>query len=81
MRVVDAGEPADVRLAVYSEKQVAELEQRADLAAGVNATADDRSIDPTSLDDTPLLWLLPASGEISLEAAEALGGDDARQRR
>ncbi len=54
-----------MRLAVYSEQQVAALETEADRAAGITETA----LDATSLDDTPLLWLLPSSGDISLKPA------------
>ncbi|MEO6013541.1 MAG: hypothetical protein ABIQ30_08165, partial [Devosia sp.] len=78
LRIVEAGQDADVRLAVYSEKQVAELEQVADRAAGIAPTADDAS----ATDETPLLWLLPTSGEISLKpqkrsAAMDIGETDA----
>lgn len=67
LRVVEAGEEADVRLAVYTERQVFDMELQADRAAA--------SVDPVSnrvaaseLDDTtPLLWLLPASGDVSLK--------------
>ncbi|GEM_PF-353805 len=80
LAVVGAGEPADVRLAVYSERQVAALERDAARAAGIAETA----ADATALDDTPLLWLLPPTGEISLkpqkrsagmEIADTAGGD------
>jgi hypothetical protein len=78
LKVVEPGEAADVRLAVYSEQQVAELEIAADRAAGISETASDA----TDLDETPLLWLLPASGDISLKpqkrsAAMDLGETDA----
>jgi hypothetical protein len=63
LKVVEAGETADVRLAVYSERQVAELESAADRAAGLAPTASDAS----ALDETPLLWLLPSTGDISLK--------------
>ena len=67
MRVVEAGEPADVRLAVYTERQVFDMELEADRAAGaivpVSASVDASSLDAT----TPLLWLLPPSGDISLK--------------
>ena len=63
LRVVEAGEPADVRLAVYSEKQVATLEASADRAAGVVVPASDEG----PYEETPLLWLLPTNGEISLK--------------
>jgi hypothetical protein len=78
LKVVEAGEQADVRLAVYSTQQVAALEMSADRAAGITETASDA----TAVDDTPLLWLLPASGDISLKpqkrsAAMDLGETDA----
>lgn len=77
LRVVDAGEAADVRLAVYSEEEVADLETQADRAAGIVADTT-----PAGLDDTPLLWLLPPTGEISLKpqkrsAAMDIGASDA----
>jgi hypothetical protein len=62
LKVVESGEKADVRLAVYSERQVAELERDADLRAGVQPA----SLEATALDDAPLLWLLPPTGDISL---------------
>lgn len=52
-----------MRLAVYSEVQVAELEASADRAAGIVAS----DADVTDFDDTPVLWLLPPSGDISLK--------------
>jgi hypothetical protein len=58
LKVVEAGEPADVKLAVLSDDQVAKLGG----AAGVQKT---------SFDPTPKLWLLPATGEVSLEADRA----------
>lgn len=58
LRVVEAGEPADVKLAVLSDAQVARLGG----AGGVQKT---------SFDATPRLWLLPATGEVSLEADRA----------
>jgi hypothetical protein len=58
LRVVDAGEPADVRLAVLSDDQVAKL-------GGAGA------VQKTSFDPTPKLWLLPATGEVSLDADRA----------
>lgn len=70
LSVVESGAPADVRLAVYSERQVASLEREADRAAGIAETA----ADATSLDDTPLLWLLPPSGEISLKPQKRSAG-------
>lgn len=77
LKVVEPGEAADVRLAVYSDRQVASLEADADRAAGIAPTARDDS----TLTDTPLLWLLPSSGEISLKpqkvsAAMNLEGSD-----
>lgn len=58
LKVVDAGEPADVRLAVLSDDQVAKL-------------GGARGIGKTPFDPTPKLWLLPATGEVSLEADRA----------
>jgi len=52
LKLVDAGEPADLRLAVMSDAKVASL--------------GDPGIAGGALDDAPKLWLLPASGEISL---------------
>ncbi len=67
LKVVEAGEPADVRLAVYTEKQVFDMELAADRSAGaivpVSETVDERDLD----DSTPLLWLLPPTGNISLK--------------
>lgn len=68
LQIVDPGAPADVRLAVLSEAQVARL--TLDSAKDPNA-----KIIPASLvtaqaapgDPTPKLWLLPSSGEVSLE--------------
>lgn len=66
IRVVEAGEEADVRLAVYTEREVFDLELTADRAAGAVSPVSNE-ISPTDLDSsTPLLWLLPSSGEISL---------------
>ena len=56
LQVVDAGAPADVRLAVLSEAQVAKLSPA-------------RGLEPQSTDPTPKLWLLPATGEVSLDPA------------
>jgi len=53
LRVVDAGEAADVKLAVLSDDQVAKLSPVA-------------TVQKTSYDPTPKLWLLPATGEVSL---------------
>ncbi|RYE10824.1 MAG: caspase family protein [Hyphomicrobiales bacterium] len=77
LKIVEAGEAADVRLAVFSEVQVAELEASADRDAGLVATDA-----PADLDATPVLWLLPTSGEISLKpqkrsAAMDIGDSDA----
>ena len=82
MKVVEAGMPADVRLAVYTEKQVFDMELKADRDAGAITPVSD-SVDASSLDDaTPLLWLLPPTGDISLKpqkrsAAMDLGETDA----
>jgi hypothetical protein len=54
LKVVDAGQPADVRLAVLSDAQVAKL-------PGAGASGQG------TFDATPALWLLPASGEASLD--------------
>jgi hypothetical protein len=53
LKVVEPGEAADVRLAVLSEAKVAKLTPGA--------------VEPQARDATPQLWLLPASGEASLE--------------
>ena len=80
--MVEAGEPADVRLAVFTERQVFDMELEADRAAGA-ITPVSASVDAADLDDTtPLLWLLPPSGDISLKpqkrsAAMDLGETDA----
>ncbi|MBN9307488.1 MAG: hypothetical protein BGO82_04850 [Devosia sp. 67-54] len=58
LRVVEPGAPADVRLAVLSDDQVARLSPAA-------------TVQKTSYDPTPKLWLLPTSGEVSLEPARA----------
>ncbi len=67
LKVVEAGAPADVRLAVFTEKQVFDMELQADRAAGaimpVSASVDERDLDTS----TPLLWLLPPTGDISLK--------------
>ena len=82
IKVVEAGEPADVRLAVYTERQVFDMEVEADRAAGA-ITPVSASVDATSLDETtPLLWLLPTTGDISLKpqkrsAAMDLGATEA----
>jgi hypothetical protein len=52
LRLVDAGQTADLRLAVMSDAKVASL--------------GDAGIAGGALDDAPKLWLLPASGEVSL---------------
>jgi hypothetical protein len=54
LRVVEASEPADVKLAVLSDDQVAKLSPAA-------------VVTKTSYDPTPKLWLLPTTGEVSLE--------------
>lgn len=54
LQVVDAGASADVRLAVLSETQVAALSPKT-------------GYQPQSADPTPELWLLPSTGEASLE--------------
>lgn len=54
LKVVDANQPADVKLAVLSDDQVAKLSPTA-------------AVQKTSYDPTPKLWLLPATGEVSLE--------------
>lgn len=54
LKVVDAGQPADVKLALLSDADVGKL-------------ASTRSIDAGTLDATPKLWLLPATGEVSLD--------------
>lgn len=67
LKIVEAGEPADVRLALFTERDVFDMELAADRAAGTLAAVD-RDIDPTELDQsTPLLWLLPPTGDISLK--------------
>ena len=53
LRVVEPGEQADVRLAVLSDNQVAKLARGA--------------VTAQSLDVTPKLWLLPSTGEASIE--------------
>lgn len=81
IRIVEAGQPADVRLALYTERQVFDMELQADLAANA-VTPVDRSVDAGELDETtPLLWLLPPTGDISLKpdkrsAAMDLGETD-----
>jgi len=69
LSVVESGALADVRLAVYSERQVASLEREADRAAGIAEPAS-----AAILDDTPLLWLLPPTGEISLKPQKRSAG-------
>jgi hypothetical protein len=67
LRVVEAGEPADVRLAVFTEKQVFDMELQADRAAGAIVPVSE-TIEIAELDETtPLLWLLPPTGDISLK--------------
>jgi hypothetical protein len=67
LKVVDAGAPADVRLAVYTEKQVYDMEVAADRAAGALLPVAD-TVDVAELDEsTPMLWLLPPTGDISLK--------------
>ncbi len=55
LKVVDAGQPADVRLAVMSNAQVASL------------SPNSGAVSPQSNDPTPKLWMLPSTGEISLD--------------
>ncbi|HWA20541.1 MAG TPA: caspase family protein [Devosia sp.] len=66
MNLVDPGQPADLRLAVLSDSEVADL-------------SNDPGERAAAADVTPALWLLPASGEISLKPATrtpALALDD-----
>lgn len=66
IRVVEAGEQADVRLAVFTERQVFDLEVASDRASSALNPVGNEVV-PSELNSTsPLLWLLPASGEISL---------------
>ncbi|MBI4922700.1 MAG: caspase family protein [Devosia nanyangense] len=53
LKVVEAGAPADVRLAVLSEDAIAKL-------------GGAQGIEATSFDPAPKLWLLPATGQVSL---------------
>jgi len=57
LRLVEADQPADLRLAVLTDAQVVERDAR------------QRALVET-LDETPRLWLLPDTGEISLAPAE-----------
>lgn len=67
LRVVEPGEQADVRLAIYTEKQVFDMELDADRAAGAIVPVS-ASVEAAELDETtPLLWLLPPTGDISLK--------------
>jgi hypothetical protein len=67
LRVVEAGEEADVRLAVYTERQVFDLELQADRAAASTDPVSNQ-VAASGLDSsTPLLWLLPPSGDVSLK--------------
>jgi len=67
LKVVESGEAADVRLAIFTEKQVYDMEVAADHAAGALLPVAD-SVDGGDLDETtPMLWLLPPSGDISLK--------------
>ncbi len=67
LEAVDPGAAADVRLAVLSEAQVAKLadDSKKDPAAKITPLAQMTA--QSSGDPTPKLWLLPSSGEISLE--------------
>jgi len=56
LKVVGPGEAADVHLALLSDARVAQLDGLAGAAAG-----------GASLDAATKLWLLPASGEVSLD--------------
>ena len=58
MRVVESGEQADVKLAVLSDDQVAKI-------------AGTTGVQKTSFDPTPKLWLLPSTGEVSLDPTHA----------
>lgn len=64
IRVVDAGQSADVRLAVLSETEVQAL-GRNSVRDGGSAS----SVDASSLSSEPLLWLLPRNAELSLDPA------------
>ncbi|MEQ1899455.1 MAG: caspase family protein [Devosia sp.] len=67
MRVVEPGAPADVRLAVLSDTDIA-------------AMSSDPREQSAAVDAGPALWLLPSSGEVSLRAetrTPALAIDDA----
>ena len=61
LRLVDASESADLKLAVMSEMDVgiAIADQKQDEQAGTEARA--------SLSTEPLIWMLPPSGELSLD--------------
>ena len=66
---VDPGSPADIRLAVLSDAQVAKLAEDAktDPAAKITPVAKMSPQASALGDTTPKLWLLPSSGEASLE--------------
>ena len=61
LKFVDAREPADIKLAVMSEADVAVLVADAGPAA-VSATVDTRA----AISDAPRLWFLPPTAEVSL---------------
>jgi hypothetical protein len=61
LKFVDAREPADIKLAVMSEADVAVLVSDAGPGA-VSATLDTRA----AISDAPRLWFLPPTAEVSL---------------
>jgi len=58
LRVVEPGAQADVKLAVLSDSQIAKI-------------AGTTGVQATSFDATPKLWLLPSTGEVSLDPTHA----------
>ena len=64
LKLVDASEPADLKLAVMSEEDVATLVASAGPAAA-SATLDLSS--RAAISDAPRLWFLPPTAEVSLQ--------------
>lgn len=64
LKLVDASQPADLKLAVMNEKDVVELAAR---AAGSTGSVKLDFAARAAIGDAPRLWFLPPTAEISLE--------------
>lgn len=65
LRVVDATQPADLKLAVLSEEDVAILV--ADAGPGATSAKVDAISDRAAISAAPRLWFLPPTAEVSLD--------------